>query len=284
MLRTLSLIGESLPGQNVVPMGNLRELIPLDDRHGVFPNLVAMPLLSTLWSQSKSKDDLLAFWGQVMSILGKNDLRLNAFSVSSASGEKNLEFKVTPSMVQRLRKFDTKNELWGVFGYQTAFGIIRYLLTGEEETTKQKIEAFGRRFLIDALAAPDSSNKEDQKSMRSKGKCAQIGLLHRFCTAEAVNGSESISSLRNAIKANTKFPEVIEIHLETIRCLVPLLHNEAYQLVPYGKGQAAFVEMTNTNDTNESESPPLYWQIIGEALSRRLKMTDALRVSEPTNR
>jgi hypothetical protein len=268
MLRRLSLVGESLPAGTAVRVGDLEALVALDARHGVFPNLVVTPLLSAIWAMNKMRVDTTAFWNQVEGLLESTQHRFNAFSKSASTDPKNPEFVIHPIASKRLAEFDTSSELWALFGYQTIFGLMRYVLTGEKKATKREIKKFAKSFLtvaiqhwVDGAGIPKGV---------PGNMCAQEGMVHRLCTHADTDGTKVVTMLRHAIAENTLFSGMVEHHLKVFRCFVPLLHNEAYQLAPYGVGQANFALAEDYYVMGTTHSVELYWKVMGETLRRRL--------------
>ena len=268
MIRTLSLVGESLPDGTAVRVGELEALVALDARHGVFPNLVMTPLLSTLWAMNKLRVDTTAFWNQVEGLLESTQHRFNAFSKSALIEPKNPDFVIHPLASKRLSEFDTASELWGLFGYQTNFGLLRWALTGEDKATKKEIKKFATEFLTVAFThwTPDVGFPK----VAPHNMCSQEGVLHRLCTQSDPDGTGVVAMLRHAIEENTVFAEKVDYYLKVFRCFVPLLHNEAYQLAPYGVGQANFALAQDYDLKGTSHATELYWKLMGETLMRRL--------------
>lgn len=255
MNRTLSLVGESLPDGEVVQVGNLTSLVPLDARHGVYPNLVMTPLLSTLWALREQKGDTERFWNQIGGLLDSTANRFNVFKKMERPNNSCTVFEILPDTKRRLLDFCVDSQLWALFGYQTVFGLIRWVLKGEVTVTKPQIEKFAVTFLSAAgvQAVP-------------KNLSAQEGVVHRLCTR-----ADQESNLRKAVLATTTFPKDAERHLRMFRCFVPLLHNEAYQLVPYGLGQANFSMAKDYDHRGSEHAGELYWKVMGKAIATRLQ-------------
>jgi hypothetical protein len=149
-MRELSLVGESLPSGSPVQVGELVSLIPLDPRHGVFPNLVMTPLMSLLHAARTSGLDVAQTYGQIEDLLEDGtEKRFNAFE-KDVQYPNNPEFEILPSTVRRLSEMRPSEELWALFGYQTIFGIVRWLITGQGRASKRQIRSFAIRFLENA--------------------------------------------------------------------------------------------------------------------------------------
>jgi hypothetical protein len=102
---------------------------------------------------------------------------------------------------------------------------------------------------------------------------AQEGYIHRLCTDMDAAGSGVVAMLRHAITQHTSYPERVGDHLRMLRSFVPLLHNEAYQLAPYGIGQAHFVLAADYNYRGTEHAGELYWRAMGRSLLRRFLVT-----------
>jgi hypothetical protein len=159
-------------------------------------------------------------------------------------------------------------ELWALFGYQTIFGIVHWLLTGEPRATKRRIRSFARHFLESAAEQWNEGTK--LPGIIPKNMSAQEGYMHRLCTDEDPDGSGVVAMLRYAIAVRTNYPEEIEANLCKLRAFVPLLHNEAYQLTPYGVGQANFVLCQDWVLNGGRHPDELYWRAMGRSLARRI--------------
>jgi hypothetical protein len=264
MKRRLSLVGESLPDGVVVQVGNLKSLEPLDARHGVYPNLVMTPLLSALWAMRQQNDNTDEFWKQIESLLDTTANRFNVFKKSDSGKKDDPAFEILPDTKRRVTGFDASSELWALFGYQTVFGLIRWVLTGEDKTTKSKIKSFAKEFLAAAGMTTDQSVVHSNAV--PKNRSAKEGIVHRLCTH-----ADQEHRLRQAVQSNTKFLTDAERHLQLFRCFIPLLHNEAYQMVPYGLGQANFSLAKDYDHRGAEHAGELYWKVMGKAIAFRLQ-------------
>ena len=270
-MRTLNLVGESLPSGSPVQVGELVDLIPLDPRHGVFPNLVMTPLMALLHATRASGLGLAEIYEQVQELLENGTRRrFNAFE-KDMEYPNNPEFEILSSTAERLSGMKPAQELWALFGYQTIFGIVRWLLTGEGRASKRQIRKFAMRFL--ASAAEGWSERTALPRAIPKNMSAQEGYMHRLCTGEDGDGSGVVAMLRNAISKHPADPAKTEEILCKLRAFVPLLHNEAYQLTPYGVGQANFMLCENWVLNTGRHPEELYWQAMGRSLLKRMLVT-----------
>ena len=292
-MKRLWLVGESLPKKED---GSERKahkttnlpatLVPLDPRHGVFPNLVMKPLFTAGYSLSQSHiDKLLPFFQDMNNIVSdKSERRFNLFenraTNSKGRAKKNPETKTeteifeinNEGMSKRIESFDLDNDLWLVFGHQTNFGLLLWLLNSDKKTeekfsrNKKYIKAFSEMFItaVNSCCEKSTDEKESTKAKKSL-LSSRIGMLHRLCT-----GVDKEQVLVSVIKKLD--PTSSREHAETIskllRATVPLLHNEGYQdgTNPTGNAQSHFVQhakgMTAQGD--------LYWQVMGNTIATRV--------------
>lgn len=270
-MRKLHLVGESLPSGSPVKVGSLAGLVPLDPRHGVFPNLVMTPLLSLLWAAHQERKDHTELWVQVNELLyDDTERRFNVFR-KVVDYPTNPRFELLDKTKDRLASMRSAEEVWVLFGYQTTFGLIRCLLKGEMNTCKRQIRRFANEFLTSAVKAWTLSTGLPHEI--PKNMSAQEGYIHRLCTDEDSGGSGVVAMLRHAIQHHTSYPEKLDEHLCILRSFVPMLHNEAYQLAPYGVGQANFVLGLDYDTKGTEHASELYWRVTGKALLRRLQAT-----------
>lgn len=269
-MRNIFLVGESLPKK----MGTRYEevdddLVAFDGRHGVFPNLVAKPLISALYWLNKEQAELKPLLDQLEPLMIHTDKqrRFNVFS-KKASTE---SFRVDPELPTRLASFDTTKDLWLVFGVQTCFGLLGFL-TGRlklgKSYEKAEILTFASEFLLAALKyAP---LPRELPSRLPTQRTARLGLLHRLCT-DVDDGSGVVAVIRSALKTVGATEEKAGTIADQLRSMIPLLHNEAYQdRYDIGYNQAHFVSCQSIG--NGSTMPPqLYWRVMGKAIADRLR-------------
>jgi hypothetical protein len=270
-MKKLFLVGESLPTRLPAVVGVRRTLSALDSRHGVFPNLVMKPLLSTLWALRNQGLDDNEFWTEITEILADDSQqRLNAFRKhTTGPKDRNPEFEILDDTAARLERLDPEVETWATFGFQTTFGLIRWMLRAERRVSKKTIQTFAVEFLSYAFEVR-SDNIILPAGVPKKG-CAQEGVIHRLFTEENSCGDGAEAMLRHAVSKYVSEPAKVAETLLRIRAFVPLLHNEAYQNTPYGIGQANFV-LADDYDVNGSVHPgEMYWRVMGKALMRRLR-------------
>ena len=229
------------------------------------------PLLSTLWALRNEGLDDNEFWVEITEILDDDSQRrLNAFRKhTTGPKDRNPEFEILDDTAARLEHLNPDVEIWATFGFQTTFGLIRWMLIGDRRVRKKTIQSFAAEFLSYAFEVR-CDNMGLPLCVPKKG-CAQEGVIHRLCTEQDSRGDGAEAMIRHALSKYVSEPAKAAEALLHIRALVPLLHNEAYQNAPYGIGQANFV-LADDYSVNGSVHPgELYWRVMGKALMRRLR-------------
>ncbi len=111
-MRTVSLVGESLPLRNdgsdykVTSCGQLGEhLETFDSRHGVFCNFVTTPLLASIHALKQQETDVEPLLGQLEDILKDgSERRFNIFGKKKKG--KDEPFVIDADLAGRVRGFD----------------------------------------------------------------------------------------------------------------------------------------------------------------------------------
>ena len=269
-MRKVFLVGESLPKKvGTAYQGLGIDLGAFDGRHGVFPNLVAKPLLSALYWLHREGAETKPLLDQLESLLTPTDTqkRFNFFC-KKASKE---PFQVDPGSKAKLDCFNTAEDLWLVFGVQTNFGLLGFL-TGrfelEQSYKKNDILRFTAEFLRAALK--HTPLPVGLPSKLPKQRTAQLGLLHRLCTDSDTDRCGVVAVLRAALKSVGVKEDEIGTVVARLRSMVPLLHNEAYQdRYDIGFNQAHFVVCQGIG--KEACDSQLYWRVMGRAIAERLQ-------------
>lgn len=280
-MKKIWLVGESLPLREFgverkasKTEGLPTTLVPLDPRHGVFPNLVMKPLFAAGYSLSLSHpDELLRFFQEMKDVVSDHSLRrFNLFNdhFTSPKGRGKDIPLLDPSsdffefndatMTARICSFDLQNDLWLIFGHQTNFGLLWWLIdrTTAVKVSKTQIKEFSKKFanLVGECACTYAFEDTTQLT-------ARIGLLHRLCTGVGTQ------PLLEAVI--TKFkpagPYTVGQITNLLRTTIPLLHNEGYQdgSNPTGNAQRHFVRFAKSS----TASSDLYWQVMGNAIANR---------------
>jgi hypothetical protein len=270
-MRRVFLVGESLPKKTGTAYEALGiDLVAIDPRHGVFPNLVAKPLLSALYWLNKEGAELKPLLDQLDPLMTHTDTkrRFNVFG-KKASKE---PFRVDPELQTRLNSFNTTEDLWLVFGVQTSFGLLGYL-TGKFKLgrtyKKGDILKFASEFLTAALK--HTPLPPGFPARLPSQRTARLGLLHRLCTDADSDGNGVVAVIRSGLKKDGVKEEQTGAIIDRLRSMVPLLHNEAYQdRYDIGYNQAHFVLCQGVGK-NASVPPQLYWRVMGEAIAERLR-------------
>jgi hypothetical protein len=195
------------------------------------------------------------------------DKRFNVFDKFKGSKARVDRFVIRADSAERWLQFNPNKHVWAVFGYQTAFGLIRWSLTEELAATRREIEVFGETFL--ALASQRWSVESGLPKSVPKNKCAQQGYLHRLCSIADPSGSGVTRMLGHAVE---QWPGTRDnaSTLSKVRSIVPLLHNEAYQMAPYGIGQVCFLLCGAWGGTDRRPPEEMYWRFVGNSVKRCL--------------
>lgn len=269
-MKQVFLLGESLPKKVGTPYQGLGiDLGAFDERHGVFPNLVAKPLLSALYWLHREGDDLKPLLDQLDHLLTHADTqrKSNMFCPKSS---KEL-FQIDPGAETRLGSFDPAEDLWLVFGVQTNFGLLGFLsgrLKIGQSYSKGDILKFATEFLRAALKhAPLPVGLPASVPQQ---RTARLGLLHRLYTDSDDDGRGVVAVLRAGLKGVGVKENEIGAVVGRLRSMIPLLHNEAYQdRYDIGFNQAHFVACRGVGkDACDSQ---LYWRVMGKAIAERLQ-------------
>ena len=281
-MRRLWLVGESLPlkkdgsERKAHETANLPAiLVPLDPRHGVFPNLVMKPLFAAGYSLSQGHaNQLLPFFQEMKHVVSDKSMRRfnlfeNRVTKSKGGGKRTPDEKAVTEIFEindarmsaRVDSFDLQNDLWLSFGHQTNFGLLWWLLdkTAAHRVGKPQMKDFSNRF-VSAVGDTSPSYSCDKNSQLS----SRIGLLHRLCT-----GTDTKEILEGAVeKLGPKSSYSAEQISDVLRATIPLLHNEGYQdgRNPTGNAQWHFVRRA----TGKAAQDDLYWQVMGNAIATRI--------------
>jgi hypothetical protein len=274
-VKTIYLVGESLPMKKGTAHEALHaDLVAFDSRHGVFPNLVAKPLLSALYFLNKEGGEIKPLLDQLDPLMTHTDpqRRFNVF-VQKASKD---AFRVDPGLGEWLSGFDPAEHLWLVFGVQTNFGLLGYM-SGRFRTgvkyQKGDIWKFATQFV--AAALKHSPRPDWLPASRPTQRTACLGILHRLCTDADEERAEAV--LRWSLKEVRAGDAVVEQTVRRLRSMVPLLHNEAYQdRYEIGYNQAHFVSCQAVG-SGGGTPPQLYWRVMGKAIAGRLRANSVNR-------
>lgn len=273
-MKTLYLVAESLPMKvGTICEGLDSQLHPFDLRHGVFPNLVAKPLMATLNWLLIQNLEIEGLTQQLPTLLeAESSCRFNVYNAKRT----NDKFKFSPKFFRRLKDHNPESDLWLIYGVQTCFGVLGYLLgdlKGNRKYPRKDIRDTGKKFLVEVSKVKEKPEWFPKSIPRQL--CAQLGLYHRLCTERDSDADIIVNCLETAIKKYRKEYSIkgsmsVEYIVNFVRSIVPLMHNEAYQdRYDTGYNQAHFVSGTSikTNKTPQR----LYWNMMGEAIGTRLQ-------------
>jgi hypothetical protein len=283
-VKRLWLVGESLPlkedgsVRRAVSANNLpATLVPLDPRHGVFPNLVMKPLFAAGHALAEKREDLLGQFFREMNcvVADESQRRFNLFNdraTKSKGGKSKVDrvvnevsktdiFSFRSDIRSRIDAFDVQKDLWLVFGHQTNFGLLWYSLNPAAADSLKRVDLgqFSESFLSAACEISPSINPENDVTMSGR-----IGILHRLCTG--LDKAHDLRKILTRICPNDR--GLLTQVCEFFRSVVPLLHNEGYQdgANATGNAQQHFVKRA----TGAANCGQLYWKIMGNAIATRL--------------
>ena len=176
---------------------------------------------------------------------------------------------MAPDVPSRLVAFDPDADLWCVFGYWTVGGLITYMLTGVARRSEGEIESYVREFVRRAYEKRSADSA--LPAAIPKTKAALSGLIHRLCAGDDPGGAVATPMLRHALECMSTDKAGVEGSLRVLRACVPLPHNEAYQLLPFGKVHNCFMLGLDPAAQEGSTPPPEpLWRYMGRAIHRRL--------------
>lgn len=278
-VRRLWLIGESLPLTKTSDERNASQtrqladrLVCLDPRHGVFPNLVMKPLFAATFSAFKEDEaEAIALLRALEAVVcDKPDRRFNLFQPRVTDQKNPLSNRFAfDSLEQRISSFDLNRDLWLIFGHQTVSGLLKWLLEGGTETTRDELKRFLGKVVNTAIASSllPKDISSCFRAVSPTSGAGRVGFLHRLCTEYDPDNSGVQQLLRSAVeKLNVRQKYPNEYVVSLLRCTISLMHNEAYQdgRNPTGNAQAHFVRSATKTSNGD-----LYWQVMGHAIARR---------------
>jgi len=291
MARRIWLVGESLPltkaSREKVARATSQlaeQLVCLDPRHGVFPNLVMKPLFAATLAAFKESDaEVMALLRAIEDVVcDKPDRRFNLY-LPRITHQKNPESNrfAFDNLERRIQEFDPKIDLWLVFGHQTVSGLMKWLLECDEITTRSALRKFIVKFITASnLAKCATENHTAFRPNRPATGAGRIGFVHRLCTEFDAKGEGVEKALGLAVdRLNIRRKYSNEFIVSFLRRIIPLMHNEAYQdgQHPTGNAQGHFVKFA----TSAQQTSDLYWKIMGHAIARRFMNR---WVGEPLNK
>ncbi len=246
------------------------EISTLDPRHGVFPNLVMTPLFSTLlFIQNNSQ--ILKFINLSKSIIydSIDEYKFNVWKDDPT----NQEAELNSSKILTEKK---ENEFWISFGYSTYFALLLKIINGDNlhKLSKKKAERFGievSRKLFNNRIFLDKSGIEKYP----KTKSAQLGCFHHISInyCEFKKDSEFLEILTESIFGEADIKK--RLQMDSIMKVIPILHNEAYQNVPFGHHQNCFIlkkDLPKNKIKREEEiSEDYFFEYIGKNIFKKIE-------------
>jgi hypothetical protein len=269
-MRNLYLVGMSPPPDKVphidpYPSGALgTSLVALDPRHGVFPNLVTAPLLSTLYHLHSDSVLFQEFFLQAMDLMEDiSPRRLNVLKKPVGT-----KFEMDENTLALLARINPEKDLWLVFGYWSISALVMFLLQGKTDFTPGEVSGFSKKFL---RAAIQIARPSDLLPHKLPARLAPLpGSYFRPCSNPDPDGTGEVSVLRRTVGRWVGDSAVIARIVATLRSLVPLPHNEAYQMYPFGKVQNCFMLAVDPTHHRGVTPPEVFWRFMGERIKERL--------------
>jgi hypothetical protein len=270
-MRNLYLVGMSPPPNKVphvdpYPSGSLGTLLaPLDPRHGVFPNLVTAPLLSTLYHLHSDSVLFQQFFLQTMALMEDNSpRRLNVLKKPVGT-----TFEMDDRALDLLTHIDPEKDLLLIFGYWSISALVMYLLQGKTDFTPKEVNSFSKKFLRTAIQIARPHNLLPHKLPARRAPLP--GSYFRLCSNPDPDGTGAVSVLQQTVAKWVQDQAKIANIVATLRSLVPLPHNEAYQMYPFGKVQNCFMLAVDPSRHQGVTPPPeVFWRFMGKRIMERL--------------
>jgi hypothetical protein len=252
------------------PSGPLKDkLVPLDPRHGVFPNHVMTPLLSTLYHFREDREKAIELLQQQIPIL-LEEASTRRFNVLQMPQNANLSLDNT--FKERILGINTKTDLWLVFGYWSMSSILYFLLTGEESFNEEKVDTFSESFLKRMLLLLDQDQTITPFGLPER-RTPRPGVYFRLLTAGGNHAPAVVEAIRQTVeslKINDCDPDHVT---RVLRCMVPLPHDEAYKNKPTGKFQNCFMLCADPSWHGQLEAPTqVFWRYMGSRVKDRMLM------------
>lgn len=296
IIKNLYLLGYAPAEKNAWPHGGLTKVLEaLDLRHGVTPNLVMAPILSTACHLEPK--DQVAFLAYVRKHILEGDenkkhrrynvLYKNVGKESSKLDDQVLKlFSCNPDSqadASEEKQFNPDKNVCLVYSYWAVTALFSYLIEGEKTWTKKELSTFGGNFLSEVWKGIEQSQPVDLvlPPRRPTNHIPRLGMYFRICTQgneERMRGvlRTTVLELRDASRAGDIAEDELEWVISVLRSVVPLPHNEIYQgykedTNPIGKYQACFMCCEDPKQMKGEPSSGLMWRYVGEAIAKRLR-------------
>lgn len=293
LIRKLYIVGESLPvarPQKIranesetkrriprekapKPCGSLpAALVPIDPRHGVFPNLVMTPLMAT-WHALQSEQELYeSFWNECTAIVKDlSDRRFNVFDepeLMPKGEERNDRFKISQTAIEGVTRLMLGSELWIVSGFTSCFGLIMHWVTKQSEMRRHEVADFANEFIDEAIKAWQIGM--NIPVCHEKSQTSQLGYLHRLCADPEPDRSGATKLLQKAVQKYAADEPERERFLHCLRSLCPFLHDDAWKNVPIGNNQKHFLLTADPESLGLHFPFRPYWRFMGASIKSRL--------------
>ncbi len=292
-MKQIVLIGYSPADKKAWPTGGLGDtLVDLDPRHGVFPNHVMSPLLST--ACFLPSEDQPAFLTDVRdNILGSfpgcRPRRHNALDKNISADAATLLLRtrrifLRPSVAPMLsdpEAFDPSKHLALIYNYWAFSAIMSFLIENNTSWTEKTLDAF-RRSLLEKLlrrSAGVCGARTDFPTSLPTTAIAQLGLYFQIC-AHAADArlrdilTSCVKEQRDESTATALSLPDLQWTVSTICSLMPLPHNEVYhsyneETNHIGLYQNCFVRGKDPKGLHPDPGSPIMWEYIGRAVAQK---------------
>lgn len=294
-MKNLYLLGYAPAEKNAWPHGGLTEkLEALDLRHGVAPNLVMTPILSTACHLAPESQSAFLAYVRTHILEGDQNRRHRRYNVLS----KNVGNEVSQlddhvrnlfewrgnnqAEISERMRFDPERNICLVFSYWAITALLSFLIQKQTRWTRKELKTFGVTFVSKIWEAVEQNQPAGVAlpPRQPENDIPRLGVYFRICTQgsdEQMRGvlRAAVRQLRDASWDDDNEGSELEWVISVLRSLVPLPHNEVYQgykedTNPIGKYQACFMCCEDPKQLKEEPSTNLMWRYVGEAIAKKL--------------
>jgi hypothetical protein len=241
-------------------------LVPLDPRHGVFPNHVMTPLLSTLVFLRNDPALATRFLTEQVPVL-LDDCSPRRFNVlKMPEGQRRT---LDPVSVDRLRTLNPTNDLWLVFGYEAIASLVYHLLTEHTSFEFADADKVSKTFLGKVLEGVRDLNLIPFGLPVRRTPLP--GVYFRLLAAVGLDAPRIAAQISATVAEMGKTGCDAKRITGVLRSIVPLPHDEAYKNKPTGKFQNCFMLCCDPSQHKNCANPPtVFWKYMGQRIAERL--------------